>query len=74
MTYGSGANGCLGHGNLNDVTQVGRHALTLYLIYTHFKVCVISADQDQPEHLYKLTVTETVFEPLHQIMLTSNQT
>lgn len=22
MTYGSGANGCLGHGNLNDVTQV----------------------------------------------------
>ena len=24
MTYGSGANGCLGHGNLNDVTSV-RH-------------------------------------------------
>ena len=22
MTYGSGANGCLGHGNLNDVSQV----------------------------------------------------
>lgn len=22
MTYGSGANGCLGHGNFNDVTQV----------------------------------------------------
>lgn len=22
MTYGSGAHGCLGHGNLNDVTQV----------------------------------------------------
>ena len=21
MTYGSGANGCLGHGNFNDVTQ-----------------------------------------------------
>ncbi len=23
MTFGSGSNGCLGHGNFNDVTQVG---------------------------------------------------
>lgn len=22
MTFGSGSNGCLGHGNFNDVTQV----------------------------------------------------
>ena len=22
MTFGSGANGCLGHGNYNDVSQV----------------------------------------------------
>lgn len=27
MTFGSGSNGCLGHGNFNDVTQVGLHDL-----------------------------------------------
>lgn len=25
MTFGSGSNGCLGHGNFNDVTQVHVH-------------------------------------------------
>lgn len=25
MTFGSGSNGCLGHGNFNDVTQVRVH-------------------------------------------------
>lgn len=23
MTFGSGSNGCLGHGSLNDISQVG---------------------------------------------------
>lgn len=23
MTFGSGSNGCLGHGNLTDISQVG---------------------------------------------------
>ena len=23
MTFGSGSNGCLGHGGLNDISQVG---------------------------------------------------
>lgn len=32
MTFGSGSNGCLGHGNFNDVTQV--HVTLFALLYT----------------------------------------
>lgn len=30
MTFGSGSNGCLGHGNFNDVTQVDLDDLLFY--------------------------------------------
>lgn len=36
MTFGSGSNGCLGHGNFNDVTQV--NLLISHLLYYSFNV------------------------------------
>lgn len=46
MTFGSGSNGCLGHGNFNDVTQVDvtlftRHSvlyICTFIDYTSLKV------------------------------------
>lgn len=32
MTFGSGSNGCLGHGNFNDVTQVA-HITQQYTVH-----------------------------------------
>jgi len=41
MTFGSGACGCLGHGNSNDVSQVCLHAMLSLCVY--MCVCVYHA-------------------------------
>jgi len=33
MTFGSGANGCLGHGNYHDVTQVKNYLWIRVTVY-----------------------------------------
>jgi len=36
MTFGSGATGCLGHGNFKDVPQVNKRNTTIYLFIIYF--------------------------------------
>lgn len=52
MTFGSGANGCLGHGNHNDVAQVSLYVKRKIKYIFKLYSCLLILDKKDKEIVY----------------------